>query len=67
MLKKNEDGTLVLNIPAPDETPMVNFAPEQTGAWVTAILNNPDEYLGKFASRISPSVVGKLLVSALKS
>jgi uncharacterized protein YbjT (DUF2867 family) len=47
LLKKEDDGTFTLNIPAPDDTPIPNFAVEQTGGWVAAILKDPKKYIGQ--------------------
>lgn len=46
-LKKNDDGTLTITSPTPDDAPLPNYAVEQTGGWVSAIFNNPDEYIGE--------------------
>ena len=46
ILKDNGDGSVSLNLPATDDTPISNIAIEQTGGWVTAIFKDPKKYIG---------------------
>ena len=55
MLKAEGNG-LVLQVAAPDSTPLVNYAPQQTGGWVLAIVKDPKKYIGKRVDAISEYV-----------
>jgi hypothetical protein len=46
LLKPADAGAFTLAIPAPDDCPLPNFAVEQTGGWVAAILRSPKTYVG---------------------
>jgi hypothetical protein len=46
-LSKQPDGSFTLTIPAPDDCPLINFAVEQTGGWVAAVLRDPKKYIGQ--------------------
>ena len=46
MLKPQKDGTLLLEVPAADDTAIIAYAVEQTGGWVKAIFNDPKKFIG---------------------
>lgn len=54
LLKKNEDGSFLINVGISDDVPLINFAVEQTGGWVSAILAKPEEFIGQSISLHSP-------------
>ena len=48
LLKKNEDGSLTMWLLMPDDTQVNQFAVEQTGEWVKAILEDPKACEGRW-------------------
>lgn len=46
-LRNGPDGSLILDIPVPDDTKIPFFAIEQTGEYVLAALNNPKRWVGE--------------------
>ncbi|KAL1412597.1 hypothetical protein Q8F55_000344 [Vanrija albida] len=46
-LRNGTNGSLILDIPVPDDTKIPFFAIEQTGDYVLAALNNPKRWVGK--------------------
>ncbi|TXT13012.1 hypothetical protein VHUM_01413 [Vanrija humicola] len=46
-LRNGPNGTLILDIPVPDDTKIPFYAIEQTGEYVLAALHNPKRWVGK--------------------
>ena len=47
LFNPQDDGSIQLAFPTPDDTIIPNFAVEQTGGWVEAIFNDSDKYKGE--------------------
>ncbi|ORX37542.1 hypothetical protein BD324DRAFT_622315 [Kockovaella imperatae] len=47
LLKRQEDGTFLLNMRMPDDFVFPGYPTEQTGDWVKLALNKPDKWTGK--------------------
>jgi hypothetical protein len=45
-LRPEANGSFTLTLPAPDDCPLPNYAVEQTGGWVAAIVKDPKAYVG---------------------
>ncbi|EJD47470.1 NAD(P)-binding protein [Auricularia subglabra TFB-10046 SS5] len=47
MVTKADDGTLVLDLPIPEDTYIPSYSNDQAGAWVLTAFKNPSEWIGK--------------------
>lgn len=65
MVKKADDGSLVLDLSIPEDTYIPSYSVDQSGAWVLPALKSPAQWIGKELVAVAEHCTPKIFAAAL--
>ncbi|KZV78045.1 NAD(P)-binding protein, partial [Exidia glandulosa HHB12029] len=65
MCKKQDDGSISVEIPSPADSYMPFYSVDQTGGWVLEALKNPDKWIGKDMHAIGQHITPRQIADTI--
>ncbi|KZV98379.1 NAD(P)-binding protein [Exidia glandulosa HHB12029] len=65
MCKKQDDGTISVEIPSPADSYMPFYSVDQTGGWVLEALKHPDKWIGKDMHAIGQHITPRQIANTI--